>query len=159
MNLFARLYPAEVSGLVLLDSSHPEQFEYLRKEKPLRHALMVTGYSTGQPNLRYELANMNRFHREVDEAGAFPDIPVIVLTAGESPSWQGEEERNWWLGLQEELANLSPRSRSQIVESSGHFIQRDRPQVVVDAIKELLDAGSGDPAMTTARKTRKGEDQ
>ncbi len=135
MNLFARLYPDEISGLILIDSSHPEQFDYLRKEKPLRHAIMVTSYAKGSPHVRYEMANMNRFRREIEKAGPFPNVPVLVLTAGES--WHGED-RKWWFGLQKDLASLSSKCRGKIVESSGHFIQRDRPEVVVEAIREML---------------------
>ena len=76
--------------------------------------------------------------REVEKAGSVSEIPVVALTAGESPSWQSDEVRDWWLGLQEDLATLSPRSQSQLVESSGHFIQRDRPDVVVSTFKEML---------------------
>ncbi|MDH3404361.1 MAG: alpha/beta hydrolase [Acidobacteriota bacterium] len=144
MNLFARLHPDEVAGLVLVDSSHPGQFDDLREDKPLRYAMMVAGYTKGPPKVRYELANMNRIRREIESAGPFPDVPLVVLTAGKSPSWQKEAEREWWLGLQSDLASLSPRSRSRIVESSGHFIQRDRPAEVADAIREIL-------AVATAR--------
>jgi pimeloyl-ACP methyl ester carboxylesterase len=135
LNLFARIYPDEVSGLVLIDSSHPEQFDHLRREKPLRHAMMVASYAKGSPDLRYEMANMNAFRHEVERAGPFPEIPVVVLTAGKS--WQGED-REWWFGLQRDLASLSRLGRGEIVESAGHFIHQDEPEVVVGVIKELL---------------------
>lgn len=140
MNLFARLHPDEVAGVVLLDSSHPGQFETMRKEKALRYAMLVSGYSTGPPRRRYELANMKRFHRAIEGAGPFPDVPLVVLTAGESPFWQSDSERDWWLGLQRDLAAMSPSGRGRIVEASGHFIHRDQPSVVVEAIGEILAA-------------------
>jgi pimeloyl-ACP methyl ester carboxylesterase len=34
VNVFARIYPEEVVGVVLIDSSHPYQFEYYKKELP-----------------------------------------------------------------------------------------------------------------------------
>jgi pimeloyl-ACP methyl ester carboxylesterase len=38
-----------------------------------------------------------------------------------------------------ELAALSTRGKRIIVEGSGHFIQLDKPQVVIDAIQEVFD--------------------
>jgi pimeloyl-ACP methyl ester carboxylesterase len=40
---------------------------------------------------------------------------------------------------QNELAALSTRGKRIIVEGSGHFIQLDKPQVVIDAIREVFD--------------------
>ncbi len=39
---------------------------------------------------------------------------------------------------QNELAGLSTRGKRIIVEESGHFIQLDKPQVVIDAIREVF---------------------
>ena len=47
-----------------------------------------------------------------------------------------------WQDLQRDLANLSSNSVYMVVESSGHFIQRDQPEVVVDAIRRVLDSTS-----------------
>ena len=48
--------------------------------------------------------------------------------------------REIWQDLQRDLANLSSNSVYSVVESSGHFIQRDQPEVVVDAICRGLDS-------------------
>lgn len=40
---------------------------------------------------------------------------------------------------QDELAALSTRGRRIVVEDSGHFIQLDAPQVVIDAIREVFE--------------------
>jgi pimeloyl-ACP methyl ester carboxylesterase len=42
--------------------------------------------------------------------------------------------------LQRDLAGLSTSSAYRVVEGSGHFIQRDRPDVVVEAIREVVEA-------------------
>ena len=51
----------------------------------------------------------------------------------------GPQLHEIWQDLQRDLANLSSDSVYSVVESSGHFIQRDRPEVVVDAIRRVLD--------------------
>jgi pimeloyl-ACP methyl ester carboxylesterase len=39
-----------------------------------------------------------------------------------------------------QTAALSPKGRVTIVQGSGHFIQNDRPQVVIEAVLEAMRA-------------------
>lgn len=48
-----------------------------------------------------------------------------------------------WQELQAELAGLSSRGRLVVAQGSGHYIQLERPQLVVDAISEVVAAGRG----------------
>lgn len=137
MNLFARLHPNEVAGMVLVDSSHPGQFVELRDRKPFRTAVFETSYALGPPERRYELENTKRFDRALEAAGPFPDIPLRVLTAGKG--WAKADDLEWWLGLQQDLIAMSPRGEGHVIETSGHFIQREEPQAVVEAIREVLE--------------------
>jgi pimeloyl-ACP methyl ester carboxylesterase len=41
--------------------------------------------------------------------------------------------------MQEELARLSTRGTQTIAKNSGHYIQLDRPDVVIDAIRKMVD--------------------
>ncbi len=59
------------------------------------------------------------------------DIPVIVLSAANATPEQLEER--------EALSHRSPRGRHIIARKSGHWIQLDEPQVVVDAIREMAE--------------------
>ena len=72
------------------------------------------------------------------------DVPLIVLT--ESPARRGktetQEQRDaknlLWLEQQQDIAALSTHGVDRIVSGAGHAIQFDRPQVVIDAILEVL---------------------
>jgi pimeloyl-ACP methyl ester carboxylesterase len=48
------------------------------------------------------------------------------------------EMRRVWQVLQAELLELSSRSRQVVVEESGHYIAIERPQPVVQAIRETV---------------------
>jgi pimeloyl-ACP methyl ester carboxylesterase len=39
--------------------------------------------------------------------------------------------------MQDEIAEDFPNSRHVRVDDSGHYIQRDKPDVVVDAVRKL----------------------
>jgi len=55
--------------------------------------------------------------------------PFILLSAGDASAAQR--------AAQERLAEQSARGRIEIVEDSGHWIQLDRPNVVVDSIHKM----------------------
>jgi pimeloyl-ACP methyl ester carboxylesterase len=68
-----------------------------------------------------------------------PPVPVVVLTADEN--LKGKNGRVW-AALQAELASLSPAGRQQVAQGSGHFIQHDRLDLVVAAVREVVSARS-----------------
>ena len=76
------------------------------------------------------------------------DIPLSVLTAVDQfaamearvPAEEIEQLKAVVSELQAELSALSPNGRQVPVEGSGHFIQVDQPQAVIDAIREVVEA-------------------
>ena len=73
---------------------------------------------------------------QLKKAGPFPDIPVIVISAGKEPS-------SWHRDNQRDLAGLSPQSRQVIATRSGHIVQDDEPELVIAAIRELVEKSRG----------------
>lgn len=75
------------------------------------------------------------------------EIPLMVLTAvdqfdaleGQVTEEDVEELKRVVSELQTELSELSPNGKLVLVEGSGHFIQVDQPQVVIDAIHEAVE--------------------
>jgi pimeloyl-ACP methyl ester carboxylesterase len=47
-----------------------------------------------------------------------------------------------WTGGQQQWTELSSLARMQTVDRAGHEIQRDQPGSVVDAVREVVGAGS-----------------
>ena len=43
-----------------------------------------------------------------------------------------------WRGFQEDLAKRSTHGEFRLAEKSGHFIQRDQPELVIEAIREII---------------------
>lgn len=79
-------------------------------------------------------------------AGTLGDRPLIVLSAGEEfippdPVGAGEAQafhETWVKQLQPALARLSTNGRQVIVEKSGHGIQFEAPEAVLNAVVEML---------------------
>jgi pimeloyl-ACP methyl ester carboxylesterase len=143
VRLYTDQYPQEVVGLVLVDSSHPESFErnaaVLPPETPdesesLRFYREWFASTTRDPTLKSELL----------EPGSLGDLPLIVLTAmnkqraEDLPVGLNEQFNQIWLELQQELALLSTNSMHVVSDVSEHFIQHDEPELVIEAILDLL---------------------
>ncbi len=83
---------------------------------------------------------------QVRHVGPLGDLPLAVLTAT-GPVWwpdmPGEVNpvkfRKMWLELQEDLTKLSSNSRQVFADQSGHFIQFDQPELVITAIRRLVE--------------------
>jgi pimeloyl-ACP methyl ester carboxylesterase len=79
-------------------------------------------------------------------AGPLGNIPLVVLShdpeklypvPGRSPR-SAKELNPQWEELQSELALLSTDSSRVIAKGSGHYIQVDRPDLVVEAVRKLV---------------------
>ena len=88
-------------------------------------------------------------------------IPLVVLTQGQpfdlSP-WQPLPvdfppalKKAWHTG-QDALATLTPNAKHTIATKSSHYIQIQEPQLVIDAIKQVVEAIRNPSVWTTAPK-------
>lgn len=167
---FARLYPAEVTGLVLVDSSHENQLDAAHADETIENILLplkacqalapfgvtrlfraITSqpedslFPPGQARARLALHNKTDLCRVIaneyravrtDAAQTAPpaslgDLPLAVITAG-----IGTDDK--WNRLQNELAALSTNSTHIIAENSPHYVQFYQPELIIDAILEML---------------------
>lgn len=143
-NLLARLHPREVGGVLFLESAHPHDGELLHKQEDdlVRSLEKRSGLPRllFQPNVHAELACVEQIGRELAAAGAFPDVPVRVITGGLTP--RGARLSPAAIAAkrahQQELARLSPRGAQVIAHCSGHFPQWTEPQLVLQVLRELL---------------------
>jgi pimeloyl-ACP methyl ester carboxylesterase len=143
-NLYARLYPQEVAGVVLIEATHPGDHVVLKKhetqiERTLARLLTLPN-AFFRRNLHAELAGVEDTVRELEAAGPFPEVPLRVITGGLTPrAWMmspgavGARRAN-----QQALARLSPLGEQVIAQKSGHFPQMTQPQLVLRVVQELV---------------------
>src|SRR5215212_9561839 len=149
VRLYAHRHPEEVAGLVLVDGSHQDQFTRISEalpgpgpdspdsQKGFYHFWAGGGWR--DPANNPENVDFVASREQLQAIHTLGDLPVVVLASGaflrEAPTMH-----EIWQDLQRDLAKLSSNGVYRVVESSGHFIQRDQPQVVVDAIRLVLDS-------------------
>ncbi len=74
------------------------------------------------------------------------NLPLVVLSHGKTqqvPGLSAEVNREFeqtWQQMQSELTAQSSRGKRIVAEKSGHFIQLDQPELVIDAIREVVEA-------------------
>jgi pimeloyl-ACP methyl ester carboxylesterase len=70
-------------------------------------------------------------------SGSLGAKPLIVLTGGTNVDRNEEYQRIWVNDLQRRLAALSTRSKWIVLADSGHDVPADRPDAIIDAIREV----------------------
>jgi hypothetical protein len=72
---------------------------------------------------------------------------LVVLTHGRAddpnerpPGWPLAEEERIWRELHEEIARLAPNGRHVVAAKSGHDIQQEQPELVIEAIRCVVAA-------------------
>lgn len=137
--LFDRTYPTDVAGIVLVDSSHEDQ---QRRYDALPQAAPPPGWTAGAPPPPPAGVTPRDFAAALRASRWTTAAPLVVLTAGRFPGIEadpnGEAIKTIWAELQRDLATRSPRSQHVIASRSGHLIQRDEPQLVIDAVQRVL---------------------
>jgi pimeloyl-ACP methyl ester carboxylesterase len=147
--LLARLYahdhPEAVAGLVLLDGTPVGWFPTVQRLLPAA----VIGLLAHNPegfDLSHGLASLT----PLDTPGAVGHRPLANMWAPSQPppglpvSTQRELQRIWETE-QARLGRLSSASRVQRVAGSGHYLQRDQPNLVVARIDDVLGAPRSAP--------------
>jgi pimeloyl-ACP methyl ester carboxylesterase len=162
---YARRYPMDVLGLVLLDSTHPDQFRRFREigvtlPDPYRAVASTPasaasyGLPTDLHQVAVELASAPKARSAMlRETVAMPDnadtirkeglprLPARVIVHG-NREWDhlypdGRMEAAW-LDMQRKLADELGAPPPTIAEASGHQIALDDPDLVLRTVRALI---------------------
>jgi pimeloyl-ACP methyl ester carboxylesterase len=133
--IHAARYPAEVAGIVLLDPVSEDQFSHFAEQMPKSERDAYLKHEAGGNQEGADVLRSAELASESDTG----NIPLILVTAQAEATTAVDQKKNEsWLFLQTRLARKLKAKRHLIAERSGHFIQNDRPDVVVGAVSELL---------------------
>lgn len=142
MKLFAKMYPDEVAGVVLVDARHSEFTQRCRQlgvprllyepPEPLLRLLAPT------PRAELEAAPLSL--KQARKGGVFPPVPLIVLTQTSAAQRWPAQLGKVWAASQRNLAKLSSLGRIKVLDDAGHNVHVDRPDVVVRAVLNVVRA-------------------
>ncbi len=92
-----------------------------------------------------ELKSISESAAQAAATGSLADLPLVVLSQDPDtpqPDLPEDVEKptsDAWQQMQQELADLSTRGRRVVVKKSGHYIQLDRPEAVIEAVRQVVD--------------------
>jgi len=138
--LFAGTYPNEVAGIVFVDSSHENQLDFLKNSTAQVYKEISATSEGAEQTLDEQIISANQV-KEIRKKDSLRNTPIIVLTADKNikPSQDKYEEiMKRMVDQEKDIASLSNKSKFIFVKDSGHYIQKDKPQVVIDSIQELI---------------------
>ncbi|MFN8494483.1 MAG: alpha/beta hydrolase [Caldilineaceae bacterium] len=154
--LYAQQHPADVAGIVLVDSFHEAQFETfaplfpaVQPGEPVALTAMRTFWAGGwrDPAQNKEGIDMQACQVAGRSIATLGDIPLRVLTAQTYthqvapifPAGGSLTNQALWEEMQSQFLRLSTDTTQCIIQESGYFIQVDKPQVIGETIAELVE--------------------
>ena len=134
---FARLYPDEVVGLLLVDPSVEQLDRFMMGED--EETTMPPMTLVFSPGAKAEFRGRRLAITDRDAAPPMPaGIPVTVLSAGRNMTGGYSELQEQVTALQSLMAADSDNGRHLIVENSGHNIQKEAPHAIELEIARLV---------------------
>jgi pimeloyl-ACP methyl ester carboxylesterase len=161
--LYASTYPNEVVGMVLVDALSEKVRSGLTPEQWKLYVIILTKPPPGLEKYKdIETLDVNASFDQIEKgatAQRLRPIPFFVLTHGQPfdlsslqplPADFPEALNKAWHTGQDALATLAPNAKHIIATKSGHDIQVQEPQLVIDAIKQVVEAVRNRSARTPA---------
>jgi pimeloyl-ACP methyl ester carboxylesterase len=149
--LYASTYPDEVAGLIMVDALPETIPDHLAPDEwhDYRNAIQLV------PEVLEHYADLETlgvdasFTQMRDAAAATPyqDKPLVVITRTEpfgipeaSLGFSPDTLETAWLAAQMDLIDLTPDTHHLVADQSAHYVQITQPDVVIAAIRSVVDA-------------------
>ena len=151
--LYASTHPDQVAGLVLIDAVHSayhqRRLAMLKRLLPpevweaLRQDAMAVPHRLIDPE-QVDIWTSERQTRLALRRSPLRPMPLVALAHGRPtpapPGWPVDQDEQLWRRLQRELAQLVPGGRLVVASESGHDIQLEQPELVLEALGDVVHA-------------------
>ena len=150
-------FPPELKGMEGSWQRETEFAEFLEYTTPFGIPRLL-GFCDEQPPVRAadcnfhtaregvaELKAFNASAAQAAATGSLGDMPLAVLShdrdkpSSEFPPDLNQSLNQAWDKMQDELSHLSTRGTRAIAKNSAHYIQSDRPDVVINAVRNVFE--------------------
>jgi len=161
MQVFADRYPNQVAGLILLDPSplafitgqaFPDLYQMLAEQSAefynMAEAAFQSTDAEAQKKVNYLEAVASEHAALITESASqvaaiksFGDLPMVVIGSDlPNPGFGADAEvfQQFWIEQNRDLANKSSNGMFVLAQESSHYIHKDAPGLVLDAIHEMV---------------------
>jgi pimeloyl-ACP methyl ester carboxylesterase len=152
---FENMYPAEVSGMVILDPAHEEEYrngmairndsdkvvfadqfnEFLKVKGKTKGAHAESKQSFDFDTLGY--STNQKILKQMKIPAAIP-VTLILSTEADIDNDYIDKEMEFRDQFFEKWKGINPQIKIVKAPKTGYFIQREEPTLVIDEIKELI---------------------
>jgi pimeloyl-ACP methyl ester carboxylesterase len=153
-----------------LDARYLRQFEFMEFTMPFGVPRLL-GFCKGYDAIRGAECNFHSLRAGIAEwkafsqsavqtalTGSLGDIPLVVLSHDPDgppdpglPAELVKPTNDAFEQMQEELSHLSTRGTRTIAKNSSHYIQSDRPDLVVEAVRNVVEQARQIPPVEQAK--------
>lgn len=134
---YLKLYPDEVAGLLLLDPTHPQHWVTMQQRTPASAGVLKAMRQTlFSASMQREFDDQSVCLAQLRER-ATPSVPARLLVRSNFELIELGAFQSMTRELEQDWLQLLPGMTRREVSSSGHYIQRDRPDVVAEEIEQL----------------------
>jgi len=130
---FAKRYPQEVKGVVLVDSTHPTQLEGTGSYENLPVWWRGVFQLAASKTTKNEFDNITKSGQDV-LAMPVSAVPMVILSANENSTFY-KELSDHAHAKRVDFLRLYPHAK-QVWVDSGHMITTEKPGVVIHAIED-----------------------
>ena len=153
MRYYAYKYPNEVAGIVLIDCIPEGWLNYLmsthsKEEIDKLNRVIDPELNHSEGVVKEEWQEFKNNCELIKGIQLLKHIPIRVITAiqyGEDQKALGyhPEDMQIWAQMQANFMSTSTNAKQIITDKSGHSVQLTEPELIIDAIKELVEIGVG----------------
>lgn len=134
---YARLYPNEVAGLILLDPTHPKHLESMERELPAMASLLK-----GMSKIAFSRIDRREFEAQavcLDKVEATPPLsaPTRLLVSGRFKEAEKGDFEKMVKRLRQDWQRLTRAPRIEVIHDSGHYLQTESPDDVIAAVRAI----------------------
>jgi pimeloyl-ACP methyl ester carboxylesterase len=166
--LFAADHPDDVVGMVLIDSTNENVWQQFKavmtaeqwarfEASTLDNSELLAAYPEAEMLWTAPLADTPSVTqvRQARRDAPLRPMPLVVLAHGipfadPFPGWPSEATERVMRDAQDDIAGLVPDARLMIATGSGHNIHQDQPDLVIEAVRQVVTAVR-DPSTWTVR--------
>ncbi|MBC5774264.1 alpha/beta fold hydrolase [Pontibacter sp. KCTC 32443] len=147
---YAALNPDKVKGLVFVDPAHEKMMQELKKvdhAKAVKDIELQNSYMPAKFKQENELINQIFDKGALPDFGKLPQVPAVVLTSVQkraNPELFLHEPKGVevWRKLHNEFFSQFTSGAHVVTANSGHNIHREEPELVINAINQVVQAAT-----------------
>jgi pimeloyl-ACP methyl ester carboxylesterase len=88
------------------------------------------------------LESLDAVLEQLNQGPALPAVPLTVITRGRPESafpWGDDESEAAWRAGHEQLVRKTPGAKLLVADKSGHAVNVDQPELVIEAISNMVE--------------------